>query len=134
MENIMFGTDGQVTEKEQLQNYFGSFDTDKIDSLVDKVEGRKQKAIARELLEQVPNLINTDIYSLKILIELLADAEYLAGKMKECKETDNLMLYTKLLKSKLDVIAKINNILEAFGLTPSSRKRIVVLDMESMED
>lgn len=130
MENIMFSTDGQVTEKEQLQNYFSAFDTDKIDSLVDKVEGRKQKTIARELLHEVPNLINTDIYSLKILIELLADAEYLVGKMKECKEIDNLMLYTKLLKSKLDVIAKINTILEAFGLTPASRKKIIVLDME----
>lgn len=130
MENMMFGTDGQVTEKEQLQNYFSAFDSDKVDALVDKVEGRKQKTIARELLQEVPNLINTDIYSLKILIELLADAEYLAGKMKECKETDNLMLYTKLLKSKLDVIAKINTILEAFGLTPASRKKIIVLDME----
>ena len=130
MENMMFGTDGQVTEKEQLQNYFSAFDSDKVDDLVDKVEGRKQKTIARELLQEVPNLINTDVYSLKILIELLADAEYLAGKMKECKETDNLMLYTKLLKSKLDVIAKINTILESFGLTPASRKKIIVLDME----
>ena len=66
MEGMIFNNTYNVTKEEQLQNYFGSFDSDKVDALVDKVEGRKQKSIARELLQEVPNLLNTDIYSLKI--------------------------------------------------------------------
>ena len=40
------------------------------------------------------------------------------------------MLYSKLLKSKLDVYSKINTILVEFGMTPKSRKSILALDME----
>lgn len=130
MEDMIFNNNCNVTKEEQLQNYFGSFDSDKVDALVDKVEGRKQKSIARELLQEVPNLLNTDIYSLKILVELLTDIDYLNAKMKQCRENDNLQLFTKLLKSKLDAVAKVNTILESYGLTPKSRKSILVLDME----
>lgn len=48
MEDMIFNNTYNVTKEEQLQNYFGSFDSDKVDALVDKVEGRKQKSIARE--------------------------------------------------------------------------------------
>ncbi len=97
---------------------------------IEQVYGHKQKAIARAILADYPNLVNTDLFSLKILVELLDDADYLNIQCRECKREGNLMLYSKLLKSKLDVYSKINTILVEFGMTPKSRKSILVLDME----
>lgn len=131
MENIIFNNDYcNVTKEEQLQNFFSAFDSDRVEELVEQVQGRKQKGIARAILADYPNLVNTDLFSLKILVELLDDADYLNTQCRECKREGNLMLYSKLLKSKLDVYSKINTILVEFGMTPKSRKSILVLDME----
>lgn len=131
MEDIIFNNDySNVTKEEQLQNFFSAFDSDRVEKLVEQVQGRKQKSIAKAILADYPNLVNTDLFSLKILVELLDDADYLNTQCRECKREGNLMLYSKLLKSKLDVYSKINTILVEFGMTPKSRKSILVLDME----
>ena len=131
MEDIILNNDYcNVTKEEQLQNFFNAFDSDRVEELVEQVQGRKQKSIARAILADYPNLVNTDLFSLKILVELLDDADYLNTQCRECKREGNLMLYSKLLKSKLDVYSKINTILVEFGMTPKSRKSILVLDME----
>ena len=131
MENIIFNNEySNVTKEEQLQNFFSAFDSDRVEKLAEQVHGHKQKAIARAILVDYPNLVNTDLFSLKILVELLDDADYLNTQCRECKREGNLMLYSKLLKSKLDVYSKINTILVEFGMTPKSRKSILVLDME----
>lgn len=130
MEDIIFNDYCNVTKEEQLQNFFSAFDSDRVEELVEQVHGHKQKAIARANLVDYPNLVNTDLFSLKILVELLDDADYLNTQCRECKREGNLMLYSKLLKSKLDVYSKINTILVEFGMTPKSRKSILVLDME----
>ena len=131
MENIIFNNEySNVTKEEQLQNFFSAFDSDRVEKLVEQVHGHKHKAIARASLVDYPNLVNTDLFSLKILVELLDDADYLNTQCRECKREGNLMLYSKLLKSKLDVYSKINTILVEFGMTPKSRKSILVLDME----
>ena len=129
MEDIIFNDYCNVTKEEQLQNFFSAFDSDRVEELVEQVHGHKQKAIARANLVDYPNLVNTDLFSLKILVELLDDADYLNTQCRECKREGNLMLYSKLLKSKLDVYSKINTILVEFGMTPKSRKSILVLDM-----
>jgi hypothetical protein len=131
LEDIILNNDYcNVTKEEQLQNFFNAFDSDRVEELVEQVQGRKQKSIARAILADYPNLVNTDLFSLKILVELLDDADYLNTQCRECKREGNLMLYSKLLKSKLDVYSKINTILVEFGMTPKSRKSILVLDME----
>ena len=130
MEDIIFNDYCNVTKEEQLQNFFSAFDSDRVEELVEQVHGHKQKAIARAILVDYTNLVNTDLFSLKILVELLDDADYLNTQCRECKREGNLMLYSKLLKSKLDVYSKINTILVEFGMTPKSRKSILVLDME----
>ena len=124
MEDIIFNDYCNVTKEEQLQNFFSAFDSDRVEELVEQVHGHKQKAIARAILVDYPNLVNTDLFS------LLDDADYLNTQCRECKREGNLMLYSKLLKSKLDVYSKINTILVEFGMTPKSRKSILVLDME----
>ena len=108
MEDIIFNDYCNVTKEEQLQNFFSAFDSDRVEELVEQVHGHKQKAIARAILVDYPNLVNTDLFSLKILVELLDDADYLNTQCRECKREGNLMLYSKLLKSKLDVYSKIN--------------------------
>lgn len=130
MEDMIFNNNCNVTKEEQLQNFFNAFDSDRVEELIEQVYGHKQKVIARAILADYPNLVNTDLFSLKILVELLDDADYLNIQCRECKREGNLMLYSKLLKSKLDVYSKINTILVEFGMTPKSRKSILVLDME----
>ncbi len=130
MEDMIFNNTYNVTKEEQLQNFFNAFDSDRVEQLIEQVYGHKQKAIARAILNDYPNLVNTDLFSLKILVELLDDADYLNTQCRECKKEGNLMLFNKLLKSKLDVYSKINTILVEFGMTPKSRKSILVLDME----
>ncbi|MGG7212073.1 hypothetical protein ACQPUY_00495 [Clostridium nigeriense] len=130
MEDMIFNNNLNVTKEEQLQNFFNAFDSDRVEQLIEQVYGHKQKAIARAILNDYPNLVNTDLFSLKILVELLDDADYLNTQCRECKKEGNLMLFNKLLKSKLDVYSKINTILVEFGMTPKSRKSILVLDME----
>ena len=130
MEDMIFNNNCNVTKEEQLQNFFNAFDLDMVEQLIEQVYGHKQKAIARAILNDYPNLVNTDLFSLKILVELLDDADYLNTQRRECKKEGNLMLFNKLLKSKLDVYSKINTILVEFGMTPKSRKSILVLDME----
>ena len=108
MEDMIFNNNCNVTKEEQLQNFFNAFDSDRVEELIEQVYGHKQKAIARAILNDYPNLVNTDLFSLKILVELLDDADYLNTQCRECKREGNLMLYSKLLKSKLDVYSKIN--------------------------
>ena len=130
MEDMIFNNNCNVTKDEQLQNILNAYNSDRVEELIEQVYGHKQKAIARAILNDYPNLVNTDLFSLKILVELLDDADYLNTQCRECKKEGNLMLFNKLLKSKLDVYSKINTILVEFGMTPKSRKSILVLDME----
>lgn len=121
-----------ISKEEELQAYFTSIDTDMIDNneLVKLVEGNYAKKTAQFLLDQVPNLIDTDLLTLKLLCELLQELEFINEQLREARSKQNLMVYHKFYKLKLDETLKALTLLDSFGLTPKGRKAILALDME----
>ncbi|WP_455789338.1 hypothetical protein [Clostridium butyricum] len=116
-----------------IQQFFGSIGTDIIGNensaslFFGLLSDSRAKKIARLLQREVPNLINTDVFSLALMCNIISDLSYIDEKIKECKEADNLMVYSKLYKMRLDGIAKVMDILRDYRLTPATRKKIKVI-------
>lgn len=116
-----------------IQQFFGSIGTDIIENenssnlFFGLLSDARAKKIARLLQREVPNLINTDVFSLALMCNVISDLSYIDEKIKECREVNNLMVYNKLYKMRLDGISKVMDILRDFGLTPSTRKKIKVI-------
>ncbi|MDO5291596.1 MAG: hypothetical protein Q4F05_02480 [bacterium] len=134
MENLIYNRAvvNTTSKEEELQAYFTSIDTDMIENneLIKLVDGAYAKKMAQFLLDQVPNLINTDLLTLKLLCELLQELEFINEQLREARNKQNLMVYHKFYKLKLDGTSKALTLLDSYGLTPKGRKTILALDME----
>lgn len=126
----------EVTKEDVLNNYFTAIGTDLIENnkLQDMCIGNKARQYARFLTNEIPNLINTDCLSLVMLCQLLQDVNFMEKQLQEARENKNLVVYSKLMKLKLDAISKSNTLLTEFGLTAKSRKSILALDFEELEE
>ena len=51
-------------------------------------------------------------------------------QLQEARDTKNLVVYSKLIKIKLDAVSKANSLLCEFGLTAKSRKAILALEFQ----
>lgn len=135
MDNIINSAGAEVTKEDVLINYFSSIGTNLIDDnkLQDFCIGNKARQYARFLINEIPNLINTDVLSLSMLCQLLQDINFIEQQLQEARDNKNLVVYSKLIKIKLDAISKANTLLCEFGLTAKSRKSILALDFEPIE-
>lgn len=136
MDNLINSVGAEVSKDDVLVNYFSSIGTDLIDDnkLQDFCIGNKARQYARFLINEIPNLINTDVLSLSMLCQLLQDINFIEQQLQEARENKNLVVYSKLIKIKLDAISKANTLLCEFGLTGKSRKAILCLDFEPVEE
>lgn len=124
------GIKSESTKDDMLNNYFTSIGTDLIDNnkLQDMCIGNKARQYARFIINEIPNLINTDCLSLAMLCQLLQDIYFIEQQLEEARQSKNLAVYSKLIKIKLDAVSKANTLLCEFGLTGKSRKSILALE------
>lgn len=124
--------DNDLSKDEILNTYFTSIGTDLIDNnkLQDFCIGNKARQYARFIINEIPNLINTDVLSLSMLCQLLQDIYFMEQQLQEARDAKNLVIYSKLIKIKLDAVSKANSLLCEFGLTAKSRKAILALEFQ----